>query len=133
MLFISMHEFNELTQFATYYVPRLTKDAHVMAFVWEQRYFTCRSILHSKNFWNSRIIICTLHGRHLQICFLLIHIWNAMLKFCENNMIQETPNFLFENQYLYPVETSKMAKKAVSFSCLSISINPRCVNGGGGV
>jgi hypothetical protein len=48
-------------------------------------------------------------------------------------MIQETPNFLFENQYLYPVETSNMAKKAVSFSCRSISINPRCVNGGGSV
>jgi hypothetical protein len=31
-------------------------------------------IVHSKNCWNSRIIICTLHGRHLQICFLLIHI-----------------------------------------------------------
>ncbi len=48
-------------------------------------------------------------------------------------MIQETPNFLFENQYLYPVETSDMAKKAVSFSCRNISINPRCVNRVGGV
>jgi hypothetical protein len=26
--------------------------------------------LHSKKFWNAKINICTLHGGHLQICFL---------------------------------------------------------------
>jgi hypothetical protein len=34
--------------------------------------FQPSALLHSKNFCHGRIIICTLHRRHLQICFSLI-------------------------------------------------------------
>jgi hypothetical protein len=74
----------ELVRYRTSQIPNLSDTELIRYRTYQIRTFQIWNLpipeLHSKNFCHGRIIICTLHRRHLQICFSLILIWSAWLK-----------------------------------------------------